>query len=150
MLMGGVLPFGAIFIELYFIMNSIWGNKVYYLFGFAALVFIILTITCSEVTILLCYFHLCAEVSLNISIFKCDFQFIYLSILYILGLSLVVESFPNIWSVWIIYIHLFYYVFRNEVTNYIINKYGHIFWMVRSYEFNVLRSYGYVFILISF
>ncbi|CAB5395830.1 unnamed protein product [Rhizophagus irregularis] len=61
MLMGGVLPFGAIFIELYFIMNSIWGNKVYYLFGFAALVFIILTITCSEVTILLCYFHLCAE-----------------------------------------------------------------------------------------
>jgi len=61
MLMGGVLPFGAIFIELYFIMNSIWGNKVYYLFGFAALVFVILTITCSEVTILLCYFHLCAE-----------------------------------------------------------------------------------------
>nr|CAG8469448.1 276_t:CDS:10 [Entrophospora candida] len=61
MLMGGVLPFGAIFIELYFIMNSIWGSKVYYLFGFAALVFIILTITCSEVTILLCYFHLCAE-----------------------------------------------------------------------------------------
>ncbi|RIB12047.1 hypothetical protein C2G38_2019993 [Gigaspora rosea] len=61
MLMGGVLPFGAIFIELYFIMNSIWGSKVYYLFGFAALVFVILTITCSEVTILLCYFHLCAE-----------------------------------------------------------------------------------------
>ncbi|KAG9298808.1 hypothetical protein G9A89_015829 [Geosiphon pyriformis] len=61
MLMGGVLPFGAIFIELYFIMNSIWGSKVYYLFGFSSLVFVILTITCSEVTILLCYFHLCAE-----------------------------------------------------------------------------------------
>ncbi|CAG8529871.1 6185_t:CDS:10, partial [Diversispora eburnea] len=37
MLMGGVLPFGAIFIELYFIMNSIWGSKIYYLFGFAAM-----------------------------------------------------------------------------------------------------------------
>ncbi|CAG8605200.1 2773_t:CDS:10, partial [Paraglomus occultum] len=61
MLMGGVLPFGAIFIELYFIMSSIWGNKIYYLFGIASLVFVILTITCSEVTILLCYFHLCAE-----------------------------------------------------------------------------------------
>ncbi|CAG8515208.1 12441_t:CDS:10 [Ambispora leptoticha] len=61
MLMGGVLPFGAIFIELYFIMNSIWGSKVYYLFGFSSLVFVVLTITCSEVTILLCYFHLCAE-----------------------------------------------------------------------------------------
>ncbi|CAG8479588.1 11788_t:CDS:2 [Dentiscutata heterogama] len=30
MLMGGVLPFGAIFIELYFIMNSIWGSKDYH------------------------------------------------------------------------------------------------------------------------
>merc|ERR1712066_874443 len=37
-IMGGVLPFGFIF-----------------------LVFIILIITCSETTILLCYFHLCAE-----------------------------------------------------------------------------------------
>lgn len=34
----------------------------YYMFGFLFLVFIILVITCSEATILLCYFHLCAEV----------------------------------------------------------------------------------------
>ncbi|KAI9208872.1 uncharacterized protein BJ171DRAFT_437592 [Polychytrium aggregatum] len=60
-LMGGVLPFGAIFIELYFIMNSIWYHKVYYVFGFLALVFVILVVTCAEVAILLCYFHLCAE-----------------------------------------------------------------------------------------
>lgn len=33
MLMGGVLPFGAIFIELYFIMNSIWYHRIYYVFG---------------------------------------------------------------------------------------------------------------------
>ena len=32
-------------------------------YGFLFLVFIILIITCSETTILLCYFHLCAEVS---------------------------------------------------------------------------------------
>ncbi|TPX75140.1 hypothetical protein CcCBS67573_g03604 [Chytriomyces confervae] len=60
-LMGGILPFGAIFIELYFIMNSIWFHKVYYVFGFLFLVFLILIITCSEVAVLLCYFHLCAE-----------------------------------------------------------------------------------------
>ncbi|KAI8834780.1 hypothetical protein BJ741DRAFT_609158 [Chytriomyces cf. hyalinus JEL632] len=59
--MGGILPFGAIFIELYFIMNSIWFHQVYYVFGFLFLVFIILVITCSEVAILMCYFHLCAE-----------------------------------------------------------------------------------------
>lgn len=59
--MGGVLPFGCIFIQLFFILNSIWSNQMYYMFGFLFLVFLILVITCSETTILLCYFHLCAE-----------------------------------------------------------------------------------------
>uniref|UniRef100_A0A646QFR8 Transmembrane 9 superfamily member n=1 Tax=Hemiscolopendra marginata TaxID=943146 RepID=A0A646QFR8_9MYRI len=60
-IMGGVLPFGCIFIQLFFILNSIWSNQIYYMFGFLFLVFVILIITCSETTILLCYFHLCAE-----------------------------------------------------------------------------------------
>ncbi|KAJ3333759.1 hypothetical protein HDU76_004255 [Blyttiomyces sp. JEL0837] len=60
-LIGGILPFGAIFIELYFIMNSIWFNRFYYVFGFLMLVFIILIITCAEVAVLMCYFHLCSE-----------------------------------------------------------------------------------------
>ncbi|XP_065226511.1 transmembrane 9 superfamily member 2 [Planococcus citri] len=59
--MGGILPFGCIFIQLYFIINSIWSHQIYYMFGFLFLVFVILIITCSETTILLCYFHLCAE-----------------------------------------------------------------------------------------
>jgi len=59
--MGGILPFGCIFIQLFFILNSIWSNQTYYMFGFLFLVFIILVITCSETTILLSYFHLCAE-----------------------------------------------------------------------------------------
>lgn len=60
-IMGGVLPFGCIFIQLFFILNSIWSSQMYYMFGFLFLVFWILVITCSETTILLCYFHLCAE-----------------------------------------------------------------------------------------
>ncbi|CAH0556998.1 unnamed protein product [Brassicogethes aeneus] len=60
-IMGGVLPFGCIFIQLFFILNSIWSYQMYYMFGFLFLVFIILVITCAETTILLCYFHLCAE-----------------------------------------------------------------------------------------
>ncbi|CAG9097888.1 transmembrane 9 super member 2 [Plutella xylostella] len=59
--MGGVLPFGCIFIQLFFILNSLWSSQMYYMFGFLFLVFVILVITCSETTILLCYFHLCAE-----------------------------------------------------------------------------------------
>jgi transmembrane 9 superfamily protein 2/4 len=60
-LMGGVLPFGCVFIQLFFILSSIWGHKLYYIFGFLFLVFAILCITTIESTILLAYFHLCAE-----------------------------------------------------------------------------------------
>lgn len=44
------------------VINSFRSNQMYYMFGFLFLVFLILVITCSETTILLCYFHLCAEV----------------------------------------------------------------------------------------
>merc|ERR1719424_1446555 len=54
MLIGGILPFGAVFIELYFIMSSIWLQRFYYVFGFLALVLLILIITCAEMAIELC------------------------------------------------------------------------------------------------
>lgn len=38
------------------------GHKLYYVFGFLFIVFLILVITTIESTILLCYFHLCSEV----------------------------------------------------------------------------------------
>jgi len=60
-LMGGILPFGAIFIELFFIMTSVWLQRFYYVFGFLMLVLLILTITCAEISIVLCYFQLCNE-----------------------------------------------------------------------------------------
>jgi len=60
-LVGGVLPFGAVFIELFFILTSMWMQQFYYLFGFLALVFLILIITCAEISIVLCYFQLCSE-----------------------------------------------------------------------------------------
>jgi transmembrane 9 superfamily protein 2/4 len=60
-LIGGVLPFGAVFVELYFIVSSIWLHQFYYVFGFLALVVIILVITCAEISIVLCYFQLCNE-----------------------------------------------------------------------------------------
>jgi transmembrane 9 superfamily protein 2/4 len=60
-ILGGILPFIAIFIELYVIMNSIWSQRIYYVFGFLFMVSIVLIITCSEVAILLVYFQLCSE-----------------------------------------------------------------------------------------
>jgi len=60
-LVGGILPFGAVFIELFFILSSIWLHQFYYVFGFLFVVFIILLITCAEITIVMCYFQLCSE-----------------------------------------------------------------------------------------
>jgi transmembrane 9 superfamily member 2/4 len=58
-LVGGVLPFGAVFIELYFILSSIWLHKYYFVFGFLFIVFFILILTCAEITIVMTYFQLC-------------------------------------------------------------------------------------------
>jgi transmembrane 9 superfamily protein 2/4 len=61
MLLVGILPFGAIFVELYFIMSSIWFSKVYYMFGFLFVCYGLMIITCAAVTILMVYFLLCSE-----------------------------------------------------------------------------------------
>jgi len=60
-LMGGILPFGAVFIELFFILSSIWQHQFYYMFSFLFIVFFILVLTCAEITIVMCYFQLCSE-----------------------------------------------------------------------------------------
>merc|ERR1719401_2223962 len=60
-MVGGVLPFGAVFTELFFIMSSLWQHQFYYLFGFLALVLGILIVTCAEISIALTYFQLTSE-----------------------------------------------------------------------------------------
>lgn len=52
----------AVYFKILFFACLYRSHQMYYMFGFLFLVFIILVITCSEATILLCYFHLCAEV----------------------------------------------------------------------------------------
>ncbi|KAL8709449.1 MAG: hypothetical protein Q9220_005832 [cf. Caloplaca sp. 1 TL-2023] len=61
LLLVGILPFGAIFVELFFIMNNMWFGKVYYMFGFLFLTYSIMIITCAAVSVLLVYFLLCSE-----------------------------------------------------------------------------------------
>ncbi|GMJ03529.1 transmembrane nine 1, endomembrane protein 12 [Hibiscus trionum] len=60
-MMGGLLPFGSIFIEMYFVFTSFWNYKVYYVYGFMLLVFLILIIVTICVTIVGTYFLLNAE-----------------------------------------------------------------------------------------
>lgn len=61
MLLVGILPFGAIFVELYFILNSIWFSRIYYMFGFLFLCYGLMVVTSAAVTVLMVYFLLCAE-----------------------------------------------------------------------------------------
>ena len=42
-------------------MNSIWSHRIYYMFGFLFMIFLILFLTCALVSVLLVYFKLCAE-----------------------------------------------------------------------------------------
>merc|ERR1719330_2094326 len=60
-IIGGILPFGAVFTELFFIMSSLWLHQFYYLFGFLGLVLVILIVTCAEISIALTYFQLTSE-----------------------------------------------------------------------------------------
>ena len=73
LLMAGGLPFGAVFIELFFIFTAIWENEFYYLFGFLFLVFVILIARvfnfskpCS-VILLMKYFNSESTIELNFS-----------------------------------------------------------------------------------
>jgi len=61
MLVGGILPFGAVFVEVFYVLSSIWLHQFYYLFGFLFLVLIILLFTCAEITVVMAYFQLCCE-----------------------------------------------------------------------------------------
>lgn len=57
----GILPFGVVFMELVFILNSIWQNEIFYFFGFLGAVFLILLLTCAEVSVVLTYLQLSKE-----------------------------------------------------------------------------------------
>ena len=59
--MAGFLPFSAIYIELHYIFASIWGHKIYTLFGILFLAFVMLVIVTSFITIALLYFQLARE-----------------------------------------------------------------------------------------
>lgn len=62
-LLAGLIPFAVIFIELLYVFQSLWQDKsgYYYLFGFLAVVSVILIVSIAEVTVVSVYVQLCAE-----------------------------------------------------------------------------------------
>jgi len=61
MIITGVIPFAAIYVETFFSMICLWKNEFFYTPGFSLIVFINVLVTCADVTILCVYFRLNAE-----------------------------------------------------------------------------------------
>ena len=61
MFMAGFLPFSAIYIELHYIFASVWGHKIYTLFGILFLAFVMLVVVTAFITVSLIYFQLARE-----------------------------------------------------------------------------------------
>ena len=57
----GVIPFASAYVELFFMMSSLWMKQYYYVFGFTLIVFCILLISCAEITVLFVYYQLVHE-----------------------------------------------------------------------------------------
>jgi transmembrane 9 superfamily protein 2/4 len=60
-LMGGIMPFGSVSIELFFIMSAMWLHDIYYMMGFSLAFLLILAATCAQVSIVVDYIQLLAE-----------------------------------------------------------------------------------------
>lgn len=63
LLLAGFVPFMVIFVELMFVVKSLWVDKTtyYYAFGFTGIVSAVLAVTVVEVTLVATYFLLCSE-----------------------------------------------------------------------------------------
>ena len=60
-MLGGVLPFASVTVELFFIMSALWLHQYYYMMGFLLVVFVILGVTCVQISVVMTYVQLCGE-----------------------------------------------------------------------------------------
>lgn len=61
MLIGGLLPFGAIYLELHYLFDAVWGHAMYELWGILAIVFVLLLVVTALTSVALIFFQLSAE-----------------------------------------------------------------------------------------
>eukprot|EP00559_Dactyliosolen_fragilissimus_P006143 CAMPEP_0184870438 /NCGR_PEP_ID=MMETSP0580-20130426/37454_1 /TAXON_ID=1118495 /ORGANISM="Dactyliosolen fragilissimus" /LENGTH=611 /DNA_ID=CAMNT_0027372495 /DNA_START=273 /DNA_END=2105 /DNA_ORIENTATION=- len=59
--LSGILPFGAVCVEIYFIMGALWLHQIYFIMSFLLVACLILTATSSTVSMVLTYYQLCHE-----------------------------------------------------------------------------------------
>ena len=85
--LGGILPFGSIFIEMYFIFTSFWAYKIYYVYGFMLLglspsrkaniffyIFFLFPVFLILLTVTVCVTIVCTYFLLNAEDYRSDFE----------------------------------------------------------------------------
>nr|XP_043613334.1 transmembrane 9 superfamily member 2-like [Erigeron canadensis] len=61
MVLAGILPFSVIYVQLYYIFASVWGHRIYTLYGVLLVVFVLLLIITALMSVVLTYFQLAVE-----------------------------------------------------------------------------------------
>lgn len=61
MVLAGILPFGVVYIQLYYILATVWEHRIYTLYGILTVVFFLLLIITALVSVALTYFQLAVE-----------------------------------------------------------------------------------------
>lgn len=63
-LLGGVIPFAIVFVDLDELLKSIWQGELYLSLGYASMASMLLGVATASVTVVLVFFQLCNEVSM--------------------------------------------------------------------------------------
>jgi len=113
----GFLPFSAIYIELHYIFASVWGHRVYTLFGILSLAFIMLVIVNAFITVSLTYFQLALE----------DYRWWWRSFLSGASTGLFVYGYA-----------VFYYMYRSEMTGLLQAAFFFGYMLMVSYAFALM------------
>lgn len=108
-ILAGLLPFGGLFLELYFVMSSVWLYQVFYVFGLFFVIFLLTLITSAEVAIVMCYFQLINEdwhwwwrsvfTGGSIALYLFGYSFYYASTLQITKLTTILVYFGNMFMI---------------------------------------------------
>jgi transmembrane 9 superfamily member 2/4 len=60
-MLAGIMPFGTVFMELVFLLNAVAQSQILYVFGLVSIVFLILLVTCAEMSVVFTYLTLSNE-----------------------------------------------------------------------------------------
>lgn len=127
-LLGGVIPFAIVFVDLDELLKSVWQGELYLSLGYASMACMLLGVATASVTVVLVFFQLCNEVSNGTWVDGIQKAYTLAK-----GLSLVVDVI-RCWSImFIVYIYVSIKVLsRRRRIHVLISSYALVFYWIRT------------------